>query len=57
MTDLAAKYTADRSPNFDIYMPNWLAVHNKTIFSALFLVNEAIFARHMASEPVNPRCY
>jgi len=22
MTDLAAKYTADRSSNFDIYMPN-----------------------------------
>jgi hypothetical protein len=42
MTDLAAKYTADRSPNFDIYMPRWLAVHNKTIFGTLFLVNEAI---------------
>jgi hypothetical protein len=42
ITDLAAKYTADRSPNFDIYMPNWLALHNKTIFTALFLVNEAI---------------
>ena len=43
MTDLAAKYTDDRSPNFDIYMPNWLARHNKTIFGSLFLVNEAIF--------------
>lgn len=43
MTDLAAKYTTNRSPNFDIYMPNWLARHNKTIFGALFLVNEAIF--------------
>jgi hypothetical protein len=42
MTDLAAKYTADRSPNFDIYMPRWLAVHNKTILGTLFLVNEAI---------------
>jgi hypothetical protein len=42
MTDLATKYTADRSPNFDIYMPNWLARYNKTIFTALFLVNEAI---------------
>ena len=41
MTNWAAKYTADRSPNFDIYMPNWLARHNKTIFTALFLVNEA----------------
>lgn len=42
MTDLAAKYTPDRSPNFDIFMPNWLALHNKTIFGTLFLVNEAI---------------
>jgi hypothetical protein len=42
MTDLAAKYTVDRSPSFDIYMPNWLARHNKTIFTALFLVNESI---------------
>jgi len=42
MTDLAAKYTVDRSPNFDIYIPNWLARHNKTIFGTLFLVNEAI---------------
>jgi hypothetical protein len=41
LTDLAAKYTADRSPNFDIYMPNWLARYNKTIFTALFLLNEA----------------
>jgi hypothetical protein len=42
ITDLAANYTADRSPNFDIYMPNWLARHNKTIFTALFLLNEAL---------------
>jgi hypothetical protein len=42
ITDLAAKYTTDRSPSFDIYMPNWLARHNKTIFTSLFLVNEAI---------------
>ena len=42
LTDLAAEYTADRSPNFDIYMPSWLARHNKAIFGALFLVNEAV---------------
>jgi hypothetical protein len=41
LTDLAANYTADRSPSFDIYMPNWLARYNKTIFGALFLLNEA----------------
>ena len=40
LTDLAARYTADRSPNFDIYMPEWLARHNKTIFGVLFVLNE-----------------
>jgi hypothetical protein len=42
LTDLAEKYTDDRSPNFDIYLPNWLARHNKTIFGALFVLNEGI---------------
>jgi hypothetical protein len=42
LTDLAAKYTAERWPNFDIYLPRWLARHNKMIFGALFVVNEAI---------------
>lgn len=41
LTDWAARYTADREPNFDIYLPKWLARHNKTIFGALFAVNEA----------------
>lgn len=42
LTDLAARYTEDRSPDFDIYMPVWLARHNKTIFGTLFLVNELV---------------
>ena len=42
MTDLAAKYTEDRSPDFDIYMPVWLARHNKTVFGTIFLVNELV---------------
>jgi hypothetical protein len=25
-------------PNFDIYLPNWLARHNKTIFGAIFIL-------------------
>jgi hypothetical protein len=35
-TDIAARYTADRADNFDIYLPLWLARHNKTIFGSLF---------------------
>jgi len=42
LTGIAARYTEDRADNFDIYLPVWLARHNKTIFTALFLVNEAI---------------
>lgn len=36
ITDIAARYTDDRTENFDIYMPVWLARHNKTIFTAIF---------------------
>ena len=36
LTDLAAPRTEDRAANFDIYLPVWLARHNKTIFGTLF---------------------
>lgn len=42
LTDLAARYTDERASNFDIYLPNSLASHNKTIFGTLFVVNELI---------------
>jgi len=37
LTPLAARYTSDRASNFDIFLPIWLARHNKTIFGALFV--------------------
>ncbi len=37
LTDLAARYTGDRSPNFDIYLPPLLAHYNKEIFGLLFI--------------------
>ncbi len=37
LTDVAARYTADRRDNFDIYLPLWIARNNKTIFGWLFL--------------------
>ena len=40
MTDLAGRYTEDRTDNFDIYLPLWLARHNKTIFGTLFAIGE-----------------
>jgi len=42
LTGLAARFTADRSDNFDIYLPVWLARHNKTIFGSLFLAGELV---------------
>lgn len=37
LTGLAEKFTADRADNFDIYLPVWVARHNKVIFGLLFL--------------------
>jgi hypothetical protein len=36
LTGIAARYTSNRADNFDIFLPAWLARHNKTIFGALF---------------------
>lgn len=38
LTFMAARYTDDRSDNFDIYLPAWLARYNKAIFGSLFFV-------------------
>lgn len=38
LTPLAARYTDDRRANFDIYLPEWLARHNKVLFGVLYLV-------------------
>ena len=42
LTGMAAKFTENRKDNFDIYLPNWLARHNKTIFGSLFFAGELI---------------
>jgi len=41
LTSLAARYTSDRDANFDIYLPEWLAKHNKVIFGTIYLVGMA----------------
>ncbi len=43
LTDVAARYTDDRSDNFDIYLPLWLARNNKRIFGALFVAGELLW--------------
>ena len=42
LTDWAARFTNDRADNFDIYLPNWLAQHNKVIFGLLFVAGELV---------------
>jgi hypothetical protein len=42
LTGLAARYTECRADNFDIYLPVWIARHNKAIFGTLFVLGEAV---------------
>jgi hypothetical protein len=42
LTGFAARFTVDRADNFDIYLPAWLARHNKVIFGSLFLAGELV---------------
>jgi hypothetical protein len=51
LTDWAAQYTDDRADNFDIYLPNWLAKHNKLIFGSLFVVNEVVVIWRWLTHP------
>ena len=37
LTSVAGRFTAERRENFDIYLPVWLAKHNKLIFGALYV--------------------
>lgn len=37
MSDQAERYTDDRTPNFDIFLPRWLARSNKQISTALLV--------------------
>jgi hypothetical protein len=38
LQDVAARYTSDRSGNFDIYLPAWLAQRTMIIFGPLFAI-------------------
>jgi len=42
LSDLAARFTTDRVSNFDIYLPSWLAEHNKVFFGVLFVAGEFV---------------
>lgn len=38
LTDIAARYTEDRADNFDIYLPVWMARHNKTVCTTIYVL-------------------
>ena len=38
ITLIARKYSDSTSDNFDIYLPNWLAKHNKQIYATIVLI-------------------
>lgn len=40
LTAIAARHTTDREANFDIFLPLWLARHNKLVFGSLFALGE-----------------
>jgi len=39
ITIIARKYSDSTKDNFDIFLPEWLAKHNKTIFTTIFLIS------------------
>ncbi len=41
LTAVAARFTEERHDNFDIYLPLWLARHNKLIFGAAYVLGMA----------------
>jgi hypothetical protein len=42
LTLLSHKYTDNRQVGVDIYLPAWLAKHNKLIFTTLFVIGLAL---------------
>ena len=50
LTPLAARFTEDRRANFDIFLPEWLARHNKVIFGALYFAGVVYLVLSMAAQ-------
>jgi len=50
VTLLARKYSDSKKDNFDIFLPNWLAKHNKLIYTTLFVIVLIILAYRLVME-------
>lgn len=42
LTLMARQYSDSEKDNFDIFLPNWLAKHNKLIFTTIFIIGLVI---------------
>ena len=51
LTPIAVKYTSDTRENFDIYLPEWLAKHNKFIFGMIFLAGVMLVISNLLECP------
>jgi hypothetical protein len=46
LTVMARRYSDSERANFDIFLPEWLARHNKVIFTTLFLIGVFLVLYH-----------
>ncbi len=49
LTLVARKYSDSTHDNFDIFLPEWLARHNKPIFTTLYLIGVILVIYRMLS--------
>ena len=51
LTVVARRYSDSPKDNFDIYLPNWLARHNKLIFTSIYVLGLLlVLVRTMAAQ-------
>jgi len=50
LTQLAARHAEPSTPNFDIYLPRWLARYNQLIFGSLFGLTLILIMWRLLSE-------
>tara|TARA_R110002073_G_scaffold13377_4_gene57168 strand:+ start:6509 stop:6847 length:339 start_codon:yes stop_codon:yes gene_type:complete len=49
LTVIARKYSNSTKDNFDIFLPNWLAKHNKLIYTSIFISSLVILLYRVLS--------
>jgi len=53
LTLIARRYTNSTEPNFDIYLPNWLASNNKMIYTTIFVLTMCAMVYRMITNNYN----